>query len=254
MYLIRTVDEGFNYEDEQSKQPKGYPGHIGEAVQQMDIWNSAVQALSDRGLVDRDKVGIIGFSRTGWYVEYMVTHSPFRYAAATATDNTSYSLSEYWLSPGIEPDIEAMYDGPPYGRTIQNWLDYSISYNLEKIHTPLLLEEMGYGVRDDSPDSTPNDLAIAFEIFKGLNRLGKPVELYYYPDENHQPDHPKARLSTLQRNVDWYRFWLQGYEDPSPGKRGQYANWLHLRELQRADLRTSDGENVWRLRAGPNHP
>jgi dipeptidyl aminopeptidase/acylaminoacyl peptidase len=254
MYLIRTVDEGFNYEDEQSKQPKGYPGHIGEAVQQMDIWNSAVQALSDRGLVDRDKVGIIGFSRTGWYVEYMVTHSPFRYAAATATDNTSYSLSEYWLSPGIEPDIEAMYDGPPYGRTIQNWLDYSISYNLEKIHTPLLLEEMGYGVRDDSPDSTPNDLAIAFEIFKGLNRLGKPVELYYYPDENHQPDHPKARLSTLQRNVDWYRFWLQGYEDPSPGKRGQYANWQHLRELQRADLRTSGGETVWRLRAGPNHP
>jgi hypothetical protein len=38
-----------------------------------------------------------------------------------------------------------------------------------------------------------------------LNRLGKPAQLYYYPNENHLPDDPKARLATLQRNLDWYR-------------------------------------------------
>ncbi|MEI9978380.1 MAG: hypothetical protein WDN23_05165 [Edaphobacter sp.] len=41
--------------------------------------------------------------------------------------------------------------------------------------------------------------------------LQKPVELYFYPNEVHQLDHPKARVASLQRNVDWFRFWLQGY-------------------------------------------
>jgi dipeptidyl aminopeptidase/acylaminoacyl peptidase len=253
MYLIRIVPENFKFQDEQAKQPKGYPGHIGEAVLQMDIWNSAVKALTDQGLVNPEEIGIIGFSRTGWYVEYMLAHSSFHYAAATAADNTAYSLSEYWLSPGIDQDIEAMYDGPPFGSTRQNWLDYSVSDNLEKIRTPLLLEEMGYGVRDDSQDSTPNGLAIAYEVFKGLSRLEKPVDLYYYPDEGHQPDHPKARLSTLQRNVDWYRFWLQGYEDPSPEKREQYALWRQLRKLQNANARKQGCEPSCHPAAIPNH-
>jgi dipeptidyl aminopeptidase/acylaminoacyl peptidase len=238
MYLIRTVKEGFNYEDEISKQPKGYPGQIGEAVQAMDIWDSAVKALSKRGMIDPGKVGIIGFSRTGWHVEYILAHSPFHYAAATVADNVQYSLSEYWLHPNFEAAGEAMFDGPPYGNTLDNWEKYSISFNLEKVHTPILLEEMGYGAKDDVPGSTPDGLSHTAEILNGLTRLGRPVELYYYPNEDHQPDHPKARLGSLERNVDWYRFWLQDYEDPAPQKAEQYARWRRLKSLHIQDLKT----------------
>jgi hypothetical protein len=59
--------------------------------------------------------------------------------------------------------------------------------------------------------------------------------LYYYPNEQHQPDHPQARLANLQRNLDWYRFWLQGYERPNPEDPDQYKRWEHLRELRDAD-------------------
>jgi dipeptidyl aminopeptidase/acylaminoacyl peptidase len=235
MYLARSFDENSNLQQEVNRRPTGYPGGISEAVQAMDIWDSAVDALDKRGLVDPSKVGIIGFSRTGWHVEYALVHSRIRYAAATVTDNVQYSLSDYWLIPGFAHASEQMYGGPPYGETLENWQKYSISFNLDKVHTPVLMEEMGSNVHDDVPHSVPLGLAVRYEIAKGLMALGKPVELYYYPDEGHQLDHPRARLATMQRNLDWYRFWLQGYEDADPSKKGQYERWEALRGLQQHD-------------------
>jgi hypothetical protein len=38
------------------------------------------------------------------------------------------------------------------------------------------------------------------------------------------------RLVAQTGNVDWFRFWLQGYEDPDPTKQSQYARWRGLRD------------------------
>jgi dipeptidyl aminopeptidase/acylaminoacyl peptidase len=239
MYLIRTTKAGFNFQDELEKKPKGYPGGLGMAAQQMSIWDSAVASLDKQGLIDPAKVGIIGWSATGFYVEFILTQSPIKFAAATTADNTSFSLSEYWLGPGIDKPLEDMWGGPPYGKTLENWMKYSFDFNLDRVHTPLLMEMMGYGIHDDYPGSIPSNLAVSYEFLKGLTRLDKPVEMYYYPNEEHAPDNPKARLATLQRNVDWYRFWLQGYERPNPEDPDQYKRWEHLRELRDADARAT---------------
>ena len=63
---------------------------------------------------------------------------------------------------------------------------------------------------------------LSFEVFSGLNRLNKPAELYCYPNKDREPKHPQARLATMQRNVDWYRFWLKDEEDPDPARAEQY--------------------------------
>jgi dipeptidyl aminopeptidase/acylaminoacyl peptidase len=231
MYLVGTYPEkGW---DQEKFYPKGYPGGISEAVFNMDLWDSAIDKLNALGFIDRNRVGVMGFSRTGWYVEFMLAHSKHLYAAATATDNVQYSFGEYWyLRSGRTTNAyDAMYGGPPYGETFPSWRDYSISFNLDKVHTPLLLEEMGYGIKYDNIHTPPDSLAVSFEIFSGLNRIGKPVELYYYPNESHLPDHPLARLASLQRNVDWYRFWLQGYQRPNPEDPNQYGRWQHMKEL-----------------------
>lgn len=242
MYLgaIDTPDVSQRQED---YFPHGYPGYqglggIAEAAFNMDLWDSAVASLDAQGLVDKNKVGIIGFSRTGWYVEFILANSKTRYQAATIADNVHYSLGEYWLRHDASTikAWDALYAGPPYGDTLSNWLKYSISFNLDKIHTPILMEEMG----NNQPVFTnrlspPRLLAESFETFTGLSRLNRPVELYYYPFEDHSPTHPQARLATFQRNVDWYRFWLQGYERPNPEDPDQYKRWKHLRELRDAD-------------------
>ncbi len=243
MYLGLITTKG-STQREEDYFPKGYPGYQGvggvaEAAFDMDFWDSAVRALDAQGLIDSNKVGIVGFSRTGWYTEFILAHSKVQYRAATVADNVQYSLGEYWLShdAGTIKSHDLTYGGPPYGPTLKNWLDYSVSFNLDKIHTPLLMEEMGYGNPYDNVAAPPMNLAQSFEVFTGLNRLNKPVELYYYPNEDHTPDHPQARLATMQRNLDWYRFWLQGYERSNPEDPNQYVRWRKLRELQQEDER-----------------
>jgi hypothetical protein len=234
MYLIRTIPPTWKQNEEEDHYPKGYPGGIGEAAFQADLWESAVKTLDHRGLIDADRVGIIGFSRSGWYTAFALTHSSIRYRAATITDNVQYGLAEYWLlhRAAVMRGSDTMYGGPPIGPALKNWLDYSISFNVDKIHTPVLMEEMGYGVAYDNVKAPPLNLATKWDLFADLNRLKKPVELYFYPNEVHQPDHPQARLATLQRNLDWYRFWLQDDERPNPEDPDQYVRWRSLREMQ----------------------
>jgi dipeptidyl aminopeptidase/acylaminoacyl peptidase len=240
---------GFYYPDNRDGKgledyyPKGYPGGIGEAAFEADVYDTAVDALSDRGLIDKERVGIIGFSRSGWYTEFALMFGRTHYLAATAADNVEYSLGEYFTAPltGVSPRMhDSMFGGPPTGETLKNWLSYSITFNMDRIHTPLLMEEMGYGLRFDSKkEAPPITLANHFDVFTGLMELHKPVELYFYPDEDHQPDHPRARLGSLKRNLDWYRFWLQGYVRPDAEDPGQYKRWEALRNRQ---ANQSDGK------------
>lgn len=239
LYLARSYSENWNYQNEIDHRPKGYPGGINEVVEQTDVWDSAVDTLVSQGIADPDKIGIIGFSATGWQVDFSLFHSSIHYAAATAADNVTYDVSEYLLYPFASQVEEQMYGGSPFGKARDNWKDYSISFNLDKVHTPLLMEVMGNGVHDDKPDYVPKILGVQQEIAYGLTRLKKPVELYYYPNEEHSPDHPQARLASIQRNVDWYRFWLQNYEDPDPSKTDQYNRWRHLKTLRDMDRHSS---------------
>ena len=99
---------------------------------------------------------------------------------------------------------------------------------------------MGRGQAYRNETYPPVSLARSFELFTGLNRLHKPVELYYYPNENHQSQSPKARLANVQRNLDWYRFWLQDYQSPLPADSDQFLRWRKLRELQQQDEAASN--------------
>jgi dipeptidyl aminopeptidase/acylaminoacyl peptidase len=245
-YLVRTYPKGWTLMEQQEHYPKGYPGQIGQAEFNTQVWDSAADMLASRHIVDPNKVGIIGFSITGWLTEFALVHGKTKYEAATAADNVQYSYGEYWLGhrEATMRGYDAMYGGPPYGATGINWQKYAVSFNLDKVRTPLLMEEMGYGREFDRTASPPLDLSSESEVFGGLSHLGRPVELYYYPNEDHLPDHPQARLDSEQRNLDWYRFWLQGYEDPDPAKKEQYTRWKHLRELQDAEDKTDVAPNA----------
>jgi hypothetical protein len=233
IYLARTRPIDYRGTDDEAHYPKGYPGGLSEAAFQMDVWDSAVRALVQQGIVAPNRVGIIGFSRTGWYVEYILAHSAMRYQAATAADNVLYSMGDYWVHQTQRAvlDSELLYGGPPYGPTLNNWREYSISFNLDKIRTPLLMEVFGEGIEYAPGKSIPDTLVPAFEIVTALAHFKQPAALYYYQNDVHQPNHPQTRLASLQRNLDWYRFWLQGCERPEPQLVDQYLGWRKLREL-----------------------
>jgi hypothetical protein len=77
------------------------------------------------------------------------------------------------------------------------------------------------------------DVSFAFEFFDSLARQGKAVELYSYPKGAHPLDTPFERLASLQRNVDWFRFWMQGFESKAPEyDPDQFIRWRLLRRQQ----------------------
>ncbi len=233
MYLLRSRPPGA--QSDADYYPKGYPGGVAEAAFQMDLTDSAVKKLSDEGLVDSSKVGLVGFSRSGWYTLFTLANSKLQYRAATIADGTHYSLGDYWLfhSDSMLDPFDALYGGPPYGESLINWMKYSISFNLDKIHTPLLLETMGNGAHYDNLNTPPIMIARMFEILTAFHRLHRPVELYFYPNEGHQPDHPRARLASLQRNLEWYRFWLQGREPINDTNPALHIDMKEIEEQKR---------------------
>jgi len=210
------------------QEPLDYPGRMGEAYNWMSTVESAVEMLRRRGLVDPQNVGIIGFSRTSWKTDFMLTHSEFRFLAASSADGGLYNYGVYWTHNILDLDrnLEFQLGGPPYGDSFENWLKFSPAFNAGKVNSPLLMEYTSSG----GLVSEPTD---AYEFYTALQRQDKIVELYFYPGANHQLDTPLERFSSLQRNVDWFRFWMQGYESPSPVDSEEYLRWRKLRDRQK---------------------
>jgi hypothetical protein len=191
-----------------------------EAPYLMAEYEGAIDYLDTRGLIDRNRVGIIGFSRTVYIVEYTLTHSKYRFAAATVADGINGGYFSYIITPN--GGDEGLNGGPPFDDTLALWLTNSPGFNLDKVFTPVRLEYYG---------SSATVLG-GWEWFSGLSRLHKPVDLIYLPYAPHQLVKPGERMVSQQGTVDWFCFWLKGEEDPDPAKVEQYQRWRALKEMQ----------------------
>jgi hypothetical protein len=190
----------------------------------------AVRYLIDQGIADSSRVAITGFSHAGYVAEYAVQPSALRYAAAVAIDNWDGSYVGYALLtyPGQWMSLERFYGGTPYGPAREAWFKHAIGFNPGRVRTPLLLET-------HNPHYSGENGSTRFwswEVYAGLKRFGKPVELVRYAYGDHTLVKPLEQLSSATRQVDWLRFWLQDYEDPSSHKEAQYIRWRRLRAQQ----------------------
>jgi hypothetical protein len=187
-----------------------------EGPHEMYAFEGLVDYLDRRGLVDRTRVGIIGFSRTVYHVAYTLTHSNYRFGAAVLADGFDASYFSYLVYPNEESS--ALNGGRPTGQGLQSWFKNSPSFNLDKIRTPIRIE--GYG---------PASLLAQWGWLTGLSTLGKPVELVNLPFATHLLVKPWERFLSEQGTVDWFSFWLLNKKDGDPSKRDQYRRWEELK-------------------------
>jgi len=190
----------------------------------MATYDGAIDFLDRRGLIDRGQVGIIGFSRTLWYVTYGLTHSKHHFAAAAVADGVDYSYFQYMIMSNSSSRSASDYltiGAPPFGKGLLKWLKVSPAFVMDKVETPLRIEAL-----------YPASLLFDWHWFAGLTALGKPVEMICIVDGTHILEKPWDRMISQQGNVDWFCFWLKGEEDPDPEKAEQYKRWRELRKLQ----------------------
>ena len=207
-----------------NKVPKGqFPGEMSFAYNWMSMVESVVDLLVAKNMVDPESIGIGGFSRTSWLTDFVLTHSTHKFVAASSADSGIYNYWTYFSSNSSEDmkSDETQLSGPPYAETLTDWLKYAAPFNADKVNAAVLMEYTGKAEH-------------GFEFFVALGRLGKAVEFYRYPKGEHPLNTPWERVASLQRNVDWFRFWLQGYERPNPDDQEQYARWRALRSKREA--------------------
>ena len=195
-----------------------------EAPNMAETLERAIEHVDGLGCLDRDHLAIIGFSRTGLYAYYLLTHSKLHFGAAVVADGSDGGYSQYiqFLNAHqfTASDSELINGGMPFGSGLLNWLRGSPEFFLDKVNTPLFLQV-----------NTPDTLASIWAPFVGLKRLGKSVELLYFPAGTHIMEKPWDRLASQGGAVDWISFWLKGEEDSDPSKAEKYGRWRQLRAL-----------------------
>ncbi len=192
---------------------------------------SAIDYLDQKGIIDRTRVGLIGFSRTCYHVKYALTHSKVHFAAASVTEGVDAGYLQYMMyanaSPPYAADAETLNGGAaPFGQGLSVWLEHSPGFLLNRVETPLEIQANALG-----------SLLGEWEWFSGLSRLGKPVDFVYLPQGTHILEKPWERIVSQQTNVDWFVFWLKGEEDPDPTKFEQYARWRELRKKHEENMK-----------------
>jgi dipeptidyl aminopeptidase/acylaminoacyl peptidase len=190
-------------------------------------YESAVSQLVTDGLVDPERVGILGFSRTCFYVMEALTTGSLHFKAASVVDGAMFTYLEYmvtedWFGNAFANEADSIMGAPPFRDGLQQWLQRSPGFNFDKITAPVLITGI-----------SPSGLLLAWEPYAALRYLHKPVDLMMLNSDQHVLTNPAVRLASQGGTVDWFRFWLKGEEDFDSTKAAQYARWRDLRELQK---------------------
>ncbi len=205
-------------------QIKKRPDTLSEADPQVHLesYRSAIESLDAAGMVDRSRVGVVGFSWTCWYAVNALVKDPSLFAAATIADGLDNSYMQYLVfGVGAHPILRQMdriRETSPFGDGLKKWMEEAPGFHLDQVQSPVRIEAIN-----------PGSVLQEWEMYASLRIQKKPVDLIYFPHGTHIHQKPLERLESQQGSVDWFRFWLQGYEDPDSAKQTQYERWRALK-------------------------
>lgn len=202
------------------------PGYL-DVVRYYDQGLSAVKGvvnlLAKRGRIDPARVGMGGLS----YGSEVTMWTLMRSHLLSAASISSPSLTPNWylfnsLRKGFRDVVRKNWQLGSPDESRQRWATMSPVFNLDKIEAPVLFQ---------MPEQ---EYLMAVEYTLPLIRKDR-ADMYVFPDEPHIKFQPRHKLAAYERNVDWFRFWLQGYEEPNPTKLPQYTRWRQMKRAMQAD-------------------
>ncbi|VFR39656.1 acylaminoacyl-peptidase [plant metagenome] len=181
---------------------------------------SVVDLLASRGEIDRTKVGMGGLSFGSEAALWIAAKSE----VLSALSVTSPAVSPtYYLLSSLKSDVffkglRDVWDLGPPDQTPERWRTLSPALHLDSIRAPVLMQ---------MPEQ---EYLHALDYAIPLIRRHQ-ADLYVFPNEPHQKFQPRHKLAAYERNLDWFRYWLQGVEGSAPAKRKQYVHWRQMKSV-----------------------
>jgi dipeptidyl aminopeptidase/acylaminoacyl peptidase len=197
-----------------------------EATCAVATYEAAIEQLTRDGLIDPGNAGIVGFSRTSYYVMHALTTTTLHFKAASISDGFNGGYFQYLTTVDLNHnantrETDVVIGSRPFGEGLRQWLERSPEFNVNKVTTPLQVVALNRAT-----------VLLVWEPYAELRALNKPVDLFVLPTGTHILSNPAGRMASQGATVDWFRFWLQDYEDPDPSKAEQYKRWRELRKMQ----------------------
>ena len=161
-----------------------------------DAWDvlSGVDALVQQGLVDRDRVGSMGWSQGGYISAFLTTRHSDRFKAISVGAGISDWMT-YYVNTDIHPFTRQYLKSTPWDDP-KIYADTSPMTYIKQARTPTLIQ---HG-KDDARVPIPN----AFQLYQGLRDQNVPVQLTIFNGFGHGLTKPKANRAAMQQNLDWF--------------------------------------------------
>lgn len=217
-YLLEMVDLNFYPTAQFTNQEMlvlkpNYRGSIGrgQAFKELnkenlgvgDLWDieGAVDYLEEKGIIDPTKIGCMGWSQGGYISAFVAMHSD-RFAAVSI----GAGLGD-WYTYHITNDIPQftthyLSESPFINRELYE--KTAPLSNIKQAKTPALIQ---HGEKDQRVP-----LACAKEIYRGLQAMDVPVELFIFKGMGHPITKPKENHAVMHQNLQWFNHFLLGKE------------------------------------------
>jgi dipeptidyl aminopeptidase/acylaminoacyl peptidase len=161
---------------------------------------TGVDALIAQGIVDGDKMGVMGWSAGGHWSNWILTHTD-RFKAISSGAGAVNWISMYAQSD-IQRNREFYYGGkPPYEDFAKYW-DVSPLKYIKNAKTPTLIHVVDGDPRVPRPQSE--------ELHMALKKLGVPTEFMVYPGNTHGITEPRNQLVKAIAEFNWFEKWIRG--------------------------------------------
>lgn len=231
-YVVLLVNEPWSRQRPELEQAwrslNDCDGRVSPAEIQRLIWlngaetiHSLVEDLARQGLIDRDRLGIAGYSAGSQLVNVTVTQTSL-FRAASSGDGA-------FLEPAAHRynrcGYRAIYGGPPGDpAAFEQYRALAPSYRAAHSSAAMLQQ-------------LAEPRAGAIDFHQALESAGIPAELTLYPgetlasDETHIFHIPSNRRAAIEENLAWFDFWLlDRVPDGSPALRKRTEQWQIMKD------------------------
>lgn len=172
-----------------------------------DAWDvvSGVDYLIALGLVDPEKIGVMGWSQGGYISAFLTTNSD-KFKAVSVGAGISNWMT-YYVNTDIHPFTRQYLKATPWDDE-DIYKKTSPMTNIKKARTPTLIQHGEFDRRVPIPN--------AYELLQGLRDQGVPAELIVYKGFGHGITKPKERLAATWHNWQWFAKYVWGEEVEIP--------------------------------------
>ncbi|RIU88534.1 alpha/beta hydrolase family protein [Oceanobacillus picturae] len=160
---------------------------------------SGVDNLVDKGIADKDRVGVMGWSNGGYIAAFCSTFSNRFKAISVGGGITNWSTN--YVNTDI-PYFIRMYLGNNPWDDPEIYAKTSPMTYIKSACTPTLIQ---HGEKD-ARVRTPN----AYELYKGLKDMEVDTELVIFEGMGYSSDQPGINVAIMKQNLMWFSHYILG--------------------------------------------